>query len=170
MLELSHMDINHSAIENKALDVLDQFNITEPVVNAVEIAEKSGIGVKEARMPEKYSNVAGFYDKNDNVIYVNKEDPPTRKLFTVAHELGHIFLKHENFNVLFRITKKDTPEPSYPKEEREANSFAAHLLMPDFMLREYLDKYNLTKNDYVQMANIFGVPISAMKPMLEYLD
>ena len=41
--------------------------------------------------------------------------------------------------------------------------------MPDFMIKEYLKKYNLTKNDYIRMAKIFGVPVIAMKHTLEYL-
>jgi hypothetical protein len=41
--------------------------------------------------------------------------------------------------------------------------------MPEFMVREYLEKYNLTKGDYVQMAKIFGVSYSGMKVTLERL-
>ncbi len=95
------------------------------------------------------------------------DDSGSRKSFTIAHELGHIFLEHKNYNVLFRIPKKDS---RYGAEEMAANSFAAHLLMPDFMLREYMKKYNLSKLDYKVMADIFGVPLSAMRPTLEHFE
>ena len=160
------MDIDHFSIENKALDVLDRNNITKPVVNVAKIAENVGFSVKEIEMPKEYAGVAAFHDNAKKVIYVAVKDPPTRKMFSIAHELGHIFLGHKNYEVLFRIPKT---EGTYPKNESEANSFAAHLLIPTFMVREYLDKYNLTKGDYVKMSNIFGVPVVAMKETLEYL-
>lgn len=158
--------INHQFIEGQALDVLERYNISEPVVNVVKIAKESGLGVEEIAMPERYSDVAGFYDDKKKTIYINKDDSPVRKQFSVAHELGHIFLGHKNYSVLFRVPHE---KALYSKEEREANSFAAHLLMPDFMVKEYLKKYNLTKTDYARMAKIFGVPNSAMKHTLEYL-
>jgi Zn-dependent peptidase ImmA (M78 family) len=161
------MHINHNEIENKAWDVLDAYNINKPVVNVAEIAKGEGIEIKEIEMPKGYDGVAGFFDKAKKIIYVNVDDVPARKLFTVAHELGHIFLEHKTYSVLFRVPRKDV---NYSKEEKEANSFAAHLLMPRFMLREYLQKYNLARSDYKVMADIFGVPVTSMKPSLEYLE
>jgi Zn-dependent peptidase ImmA (M78 family) len=160
------MDIDHFLIENKALDVLDQNNITKPVVNAIKIAENVGFNIKEIDMSKEYADVAAFHDNKTRVIYVAAKDKPSRKLFSIAHELGHIFLGHQNYEVLFRIPNENG---AYSKNEKEANSFAAHLLMPEFMVQEYLDKYSLTKVDYVKMSNIFGVPIVAMRDTLERL-
>ena len=39
--------------------------------------------------------------------------------------------------------------------------------MPEFMVREYMEKYRLSKSDYKKMSEIFGVPIVAMKVRLE---
>jgi Zn-dependent peptidase ImmA (M78 family) len=158
------MSIDHVKIENEALAILEANNITQPVVNVAQIAKERGIEIKEIEMPKDYSGVAGFFDKNKNIIYVDVTDKPVRKLFTIAHELGHIFLGHQNYNVLFRIPNKLA---HYSKEEKEANSFASSLLMPEFMIREYMDKYNLSKSDYKTMSEIFGVPILAMKVRLE---
>ncbi len=161
------MDIDHFSIENKAWEVLDQNNIAKPVVDVTKIAKGIGFSVREITMPREYLDVAAFHDNTKKVIYVAAKDKPTRKLFSIAHELGHIFLGHKNYEVLFRIPNK---EGAYPKNEKEANSFAAKLLMPEFMVREYLDKYNLTKGDYKKMSNIFGVPIVAMRETLEHLQ
>lgn len=158
--------IDHIYTERLALDALDQFDITDPVVDALKIAKGVGVAVEEIPMAGKLSNVAGFYDGKKKIIYLNKDDTPVRKQFSLAHELGHIFLQHKNYDALFRIPHK---EALYSKEESEANSFAAKLLMPDFMIKEYLQKYNLTKGDYSTMAKIFGVPKSAMKHTLEHL-
>ncbi len=152
-------EVNHRDIEYKALRVLDAYGINEPVVNVAKIAEGEGIKIKEIEMPKEYGGVAGFYDQKSKTIYVEANDPPKRKLFSIAHELGHIVLGHQHATVQFRITHDDA---NYSKEEKEANSFAQHLLMPDFMLRQYLQKFNLGKSDYVTMAKMFGVPITAM--------
>ena len=156
--------INHEEIADKAQNVLDQFGITEPVVDAVKIANGFEIQVKEISMPPKYAtDVAGFYNEKDKTIYVQTTDKPWRKMFTVAHELGHVVLGHKSYEVLFRVQKKDG---AYRQTESEANSFAASLLMPKFMLQKYLDKYNLTINDFLEMAKIFGVSGTAMKSHL----
>jgi len=161
------MDIDHKRIENEALKVLEAYNVTKPVVDVRKIAKGAGYEIKEINMPDGYENVAGFHDEQKKTIYIAANDSPYRKLFTIAHELGHIFLGHPNYSVLFRITKKDG---EYGKEEQEANSFAAHLLMPSFMVTTYLDKYNLSRSDYKIMADIFGVPMSSMQHTLEWLE
>ncbi len=158
--------IEHNKIEYKAYTVLEAYNIQNPVVDVAKIAKGEGIEIKEIEMPTGYDNVAGFYDKPNKVIYIEKSDSPQRKLFSIAHELGHVFLNHQNPTVLFRITREDG---NYQEQESEANSFAIHLLVPGFMLQDYMRKYNLSKSDYKVLANIFGVPISAMENTLAYL-
>jgi Zn-dependent peptidase ImmA (M78 family) len=163
---LYNMDINHKEIEFRTLEILDAYDIAKPVVDVAKIAKGEGVEIKEIKMPDEFKGVAGFYDKQSKTIYIEKADPPHRKLFSIAHELGHIILGHQHATVQFRVTHSETP---YSKEEKEANSFAKHLLMPDFMLRQYLRNYNLTRADYVTMAKMFGVPVPAMAHSLERL-
>jgi Zn-dependent peptidase ImmA (M78 family) len=154
-------------MEREALQVLDAYNITEPVVDVRKIAAGEGYRVLEIQMPPEHHDVAGFHDNDKKIIYVAAGDPPQRKLFTIAHELGHIFLAHPNYSVLYRLTKKDA---EYAFEEREANSFAAHLLMPNYLVKQYLNKYNLSRSDYKTMAEIFGVPLASMQYTLDWLE
>jgi len=49
--------------------------------------------------------------------------PVERWIFSAAHELGHILLHKDSFNV--SLTAED------PGEETEANQFASHFLMPE---------------------------------------
>ena len=60
------------------------------------------------------------------VLYHNEERKKDRLNFTLAHEIGHIYLKHQSDGDL---------------EEIEANFFAAELLMPESVLR-YLIRQN----------------------------
>ena len=159
--------IDQKDLENRALRVLEDYRIEKPVVDVAKIASGLGISIKEIDMPKGHEDVAGFYEKESKTIYIEKKDPPQRKLFSIAHELGHIFLGHQHATVLYRIVR---PDQKYPKEESAANSFAAHLLMPNYMLQYYMDRFDLTKSDYGKLANIFGVPVSSMRHALERLE
>jgi Zn-dependent peptidase ImmA (M78 family)/DNA-binding XRE family transcriptional regulator len=61
-----------------------------------------------------------------------------RRRFTIAHELGHLVLRHhERFHLDLGSTATDGHPPGYDwLSEREANDFAANLLMPDGEVRK----------------------------------
>src|SRR5205823_4215324 len=78
-------------------------------------------------------------------IVVNKDDPSTRQRFTIAHELGHYILHQDyvkdesKYKVLLRRPLQDL---DYTKEEKEANCFAANLLVPNDLFKKYKDVPN----------------------------
>lgn len=111
-------------------------------------------------------SVAGAFNRDERKIFVNSTDPKTRKLFTIAHELGHYFLHQDvNRDVLFRERLPQDqhlhPEPI----ETEANLFAAELLMPESTIRIF---WPFTES-IQQLADIFSVSYIAMKNRLQYL-
>ena len=61
------------------------------------------------------------------VLLVNDKLPQGRFRFSIAHELGHILLNHEPLKHIF--------ERRSPAIERQADSFAAELLLPEQFLR-----------------------------------
>lgn len=64
------------------------------------------------------------------IIVVNEHRCRVRKRFTIAHEIGHAVLNH--FSISFS-DGKGLDDSSW--QERQANAFAAELLMPrDFLL------------------------------------
>jgi Zn-dependent peptidase ImmA (M78 family) len=74
-------------------------------------------------------------------VFVNADDPVSRRRFTAAHELGH-FVLHRN-EMGGRVSIGDTPATVVDVEddatsamERQANYFAAELLMPADVCRE----------------------------------
>jgi Zn-dependent peptidase ImmA (M78 family)/transcriptional regulator with XRE-family HTH domain len=82
----------------------------------------------------KESPILGFslYDSTLPVIVVKKEDAEARQSFTLMHELGHV-LMHRTSSVDDNLDLLSTNGM-----EREANQFAAHLLVPDRLLAELL--------------------------------
>lgn len=83
-----------------------------------------------------------------------------RRRFTVAHELGHLVMRHhERFHIDLGTTAADGHPPDYDwLSEREANDFAANLLMPDGEVRRL---YKPSKS-VGGLADEFNVSAQAM--------
>lgn len=101
-----------------------------------------------------YISKDGFtkYKNNKYYIFLNKDIPEKRQRFTIAHELGHIFLGHFKCgNFPFLIANSGIDE----QKEREANLFARLLLAPP-KLTVYLkdDEVAKTLNISDDMAKI----------------
>jgi Zn-dependent peptidase ImmA (M78 family) len=78
----------------------------------------------------KENPILGFslYDDECPVIVVKKQSSEVRQTFTLMHELGHLLL-HKTSSI-----DDDDDMHSHEGREREANAFAGHLLVPDFLL------------------------------------
>lgn len=76
----------------------------------------------------------------ERTIYIRRDDKPmTRKLFSIAHEIGHWML-HSRDKERPRINFSDNPviDEIVTAEEQEANAFAAELLMPYDEVRNFI--------------------------------
>ncbi|WP_235775323.1 MULTISPECIES: ImmA/IrrE family metallo-endopeptidase [Paenibacillus] len=83
---------------------------------------------------EMLGDMLGYYNYNRRfqMIHINSEASFEVQRFTCAHELGHAIL-HSHVNTPF--LRKRTLY-SVDRIEREANSFAVELLLPDELLLE----------------------------------
>ncbi len=107
-------------IDDLVANALAGINFKTLPVPVDAIAEKIGLEIVEFDFPDSFS---GVLKKEKRVIGVNKNHALVRRRFTIAHEIGHFLLGHED-DMIDEI--QDRPMPL----EREANSFASHLLMP----------------------------------------
>lgn len=135
--------------------------------NIVSICNALGITVQETR--EFPDNISGMiFKENDKYfILVNKFHSIGRKSFTIAHELGHYFLHREALDDSSQIVSyiksnnQDCPALarglSYNSMEREANNFAAEILMPE---QEFINQCNCA-NSIEDVAYYFGVSVQA---------
>lgn len=111
----------------------------------------------------KRDDVSGAFDREKREIYLNATDPYTKKVFTLAHELGHYFLHQEKgLDVLYREKHKRGEKDDI---EKEADDFAAELLMPAEAIRFYWP----VAEGIQQLADIFSVSYVAMKNRLHSL-
>ncbi len=113
-------------------------------------------------------SISGLIDsegKKVNII-INKYDYENRKRFTIAHELGHYFLHHDNSLPIKHIDLRSSMDMATSKEkEQEANFFAAELLMPGNLIK----KEYYTEKNIIALAKIFGVSKEAMNIRLKEL-
>jgi Zn-dependent peptidase ImmA (M78 family) len=150
------------------------------------IAKLLGVEVREEPNPDE--SISGFLVRNPSsgnaVIGVNKNHSYVRRRFTIAHELGH-FLLHAHGPVRMDRSgygtgysmvyfRDDASSLGVDPEEREANFFAAELLMPiDKVLREVqsrgrLDVYERS-SELQDMAKKFKVSQAALTNRLYQL-
>lgn len=73
-----------------------------------------------------------FYAGTEPVILYSEVCSPERIRFTIAHELGHIVLRHVAPGSI--TTKNREPSPRDSQQETAANQFAARLLAPACVL------------------------------------
>ena len=113
-------------------------DISAPPIPVYEIAENNGVNVLFADFGAHSETVSGLCDFEAARIYVNKDDSPERQAFTMGHELGHWILHKEiylanpdSYPVLARFSVPNRNDPM----EKEANRFAACLLVPERLLK-----------------------------------
>ncbi|QOL19797.1 ImmA/IrrE family metallo-endopeptidase [Candidatus Bodocaedibacter vickermanii] len=130
---------DYSASKKRASEILEEASIIQPPIITQKLCETYGIKVKFVIFTE--DNISGMMDFKSNTIYVNDQEGYARNNFTIAHELGHYFLhkdyylKHPNeYEILYR---KPISSAQNSPIEKEANTFAAHLLVP----KKFLDQY-----------------------------
>lgn len=69
-------------------------------------------------------------------VFLKKGEYPPRARFTLAHEIGHFVLGHAN-GIITDFYKFRGVETGYKSsQERDANDFAAELLMPKIMFTQ----------------------------------
>lgn len=135
---------------------------SSPPIPVLEIAQDKGVQVVFASFGRYSQSVAGFCDFEGARLLVNSDDIPTRQNFTLAHELGHwimhrdIFLKNpDKYSVLPRANSYGLNAPL----EREANTFAAHLLVPSRLL----NRVRTPTTSVTALADIFRVSRTMME-------
>ncbi len=114
--------------------------ILRDIIKKVQEQKKISINCKPMDLSNKFSGQIVIYGNAVGIIY-NENHSRNRQRFTVAHELGHLILGHEfKIKQYNEIIKFNTKSPI----EREANIFAAELLMPKNILTKYLKENKIT--------------------------
>jgi Zn-dependent peptidase ImmA (M78 family) len=128
--------IRREDVSAAAQKLLDEAGVTAPPVPVERLVSLCDALLSREPLQGDISGMV-FRDETRKVIGVNSLEVPARQRFTIAHEIGHLLL-HEGRPVivekLVRINLRDKGSATTDREEREANQFAAELLMPAGMV------------------------------------
>jgi Zn-dependent peptidase ImmA (M78 family) len=157
------------------------------------IIEKEGLKLKEVNSSNiKFLGALTFGNNTQPYIMINKNILNTgRRNFTIAHELGHFFLKHKSHSSFFKCYEDDITEDKQATKniEHEANHFAGCFLMPEQKVisafrailgnskskisNEFLyvnnENYGIWRNICDHLTKRYGVSEAALRYRLIYL-
>ena len=132
----------YTKIDALVAELLRKHQVKAPAVPIEEIARGEGATIVVRQFNNEISGLL-LREGKSAIIAVEKNQPPTRKRFTIAHECGHLMLhqgKEVRIDTAFRVNLR-SPESSTAEdvEEVESNAFAAAILMPEAFLRKDID-------------------------------
>jgi Zn-dependent peptidase ImmA (M78 family) len=162
--------------------LLAKRDIHSAPVAVADLANSLGV---EVRFQPAETTLSGFLVRDPNqqhaVIGVNRTHHWKRQRFTIAHELGH-FLLHNQERVhvdrteqgLLVKLRNQNSSTGLDVEEKEANLFAAELLMPMTFLQADLEAYTaidlLDEEVLKPLADLYQVSTQALTFRLAYLN
>ncbi|HEX7360663.1 MAG TPA: ImmA/IrrE family metallo-endopeptidase [Bryobacteraceae bacterium] len=157
----------------------EAMNFKKAPVDVKKVAERLRLKLVYTNLGDDVSGL--LISKGDSsVIAVQETDHPNRQRFTIAHEIGHSFLRHqfdpgEHVHVdrghLITPRNSRSSTGTVPKEI-EANQFAACLLMPASLLSRRIKEFKTESlRDYhvSKLAEEFEVSEQAMTIRLSTL-
>ena len=173
------------SIEYAADQLLREAGVHAAPVDLAQIAEHLKVQIHQEPLEDHVSGVL-MVKGEDRHILVNANHHLHRQRFTVGHEIGHLVLHDGGGDQLFvdtqlRVYQRvgEPSSPAYsdassgttPQMEREANMFAASLLMPSTLVRYAAHGRDLWDEQGVAaLSSAFGVSEQAMSIRLQQLD
>ena len=129
------MSVRRKQIGELTSDLLAKNQVTQAPVDVEKIAHALNMDVRKEWVK---GDISGFLFRNREeqkaIIGVNKRHHKNRQRFTIAHEIGHFLLHtgdkvHVDHGFEVRL-RDDESSKGTDIDEKEANLFAAELLMP----------------------------------------
>ena len=103
-------------------------------INFRSLIQKLGVVLVSKNLSNDFSGMA-MKTGDHRFIMINSRHPFSRQRFTIAHELYHLYVQKD---FTFKVCSTELFEARKDKEEYNADSFAADLLLPRFGLIELI--------------------------------
>ncbi len=117
------------------------------------VVAQQGVEVSELKLP---ADISGFtvFQGLDALMVVNAAHHPVRRVFSLAHEYGHVLMDGRRQAVVSREREKGD------LLETRANAFAAAFLMPPEGVSQFIQRQGIASFGWLETANLawyFGV-------------
>ncbi len=145
----------------RATQVLKLVSASAPPTDVKAVAQRLGFDIIDYDFPNLTSAVT-YIEAAEGVraIGVNRRHAVVRQRFSAAHEIGHFLCGHEAFDdAHVHVEESQHQWNSQSAQEREADEFAAELLMPLEWLKRDISKLGL---DVTALARRYQVSEQAM--------
>jgi Zn-dependent peptidase ImmA (M78 family) len=119
--------------------IIRQYGLAIPV-DVEKLALAIGAEIRKDDFDGSLSGFA-FQKRGSKFIGVNSSEGEQRQRFTIAHELGHLFLHKQSsvsYDTGMMLLRDSHSSDGTDFKEIEANRFAAELLMPEESIRKDL--------------------------------
>lgn len=161
-------------IDDLTEKIIDAYNIQIPIMNMKEVLKS--IGGKIVYKNNYYElidgNIIKTHDRKFDILLpiLNKN---SNNNFTIAYNLGHIFL-HMGYRTDFLLWNKIIIDKQYKfissRQEKQSEYFALSLLMPKTIFLKIFYKYSDDDMvDMTEVANYFNVSISQSRRRASFL-
>lgn len=151
------------SINDLAQMVLDVYEIASPIKDIDSVVTELGGSIIEEIIPGIADGKMEYKSSKEFVIKVSPYQTKERRNFTIAHELGHLFLHTSYLDQDVTCEENEYYRMGDSEVEYEANEFAAAFLMPRNkyveVLEENTDEDNLV--DTQKIAEVFNVSADA---------
>lgn len=162
------MENKEKLVRKIAQRVLKKYNLYPPIDMAGIIQDK-GITCVEENLGTNADGYSDLKDSDLKIVLNTAIRYEPRKRFTLAHELGHIFISWHS-DVTLCVTDNEYSEHNkLDIQEHEANVFASEILMPTEWVKEMLSKNGNRSLEYIvnKLCNIANTSIMACFYALE---
>jgi Zn-dependent peptidase ImmA (M78 family) len=135
--------MNRKKVKTLVDTLLQQYKLTSIPIDVEKLAKVMGAEIKSQDFDQTLSGFA--YQKHGvKFIGVNSSELNVRQRFTIAHELGHLYLHKRavsyDAGASVMMFRNSHSSDGTDVKEIEANRFAAELLMPEEKIRADLKK------------------------------
>lgn len=154
------LDLRSRVAESEASKLIERYGISSPEhIRLRDVAYDCGIAVVEGRLAGAAASLVRSRD-HGTIRVSSQETYKFRKRFSIAHELGHFILKHGH---PFRIvcSDRDMTEWYRPGQEREANAFAAELILPRSLVESTCDVAEVNMEPVRRISEEFRASLTA---------
>lgn len=150
-----------------AEQLLQSLGVTTPAeIDLEAIAWATGATVRYGVLESCEARIIGYRDRA--IITVRADGDWRRRRFSIAHELGH-WQFHRGRSSICRASEIGNPRQQGPALERQADGYAADLLMPAYLFRPMAAAYKRPSFEAVEaLAKEFST--SRLATSLRFID
>ena len=154
--------ISNEEIENSVQRILEEIGYQSGPADLAEICSMLSLDLSYTQLTTLDMDglpVLGSANFDHRSIQIHSHDNPHRERFTIGHEIGHFYLRHDRYLHSETIAEQDLLITSmtkntfnYERLEIQANIFASDLLLPtqtfDMKIREYGNRQEFRDNGH----------------------